>query len=77
MSLITIEELPIRDFDKDEISNCFYVEFAKHTGRNGLLLPLQRFKMSDVFEWIKQKAKDNGLTVKIDGEKIMFIQNKS
>ena len=57
----------------DEISNCFYVKFQEESTIDGRLIPLYRVRMEQVFEWIKEKAEKSGLTVKMDGDKIMFI----
>ena len=61
-----ISELPECKFENDNIDNCFYVEDMN-------LPTMSIVRMMDVFDWIKQEAKKNGLTVKMTGEKIMFI----
>lgn len=34
------------------------------------------FQLSDLFNWIKDEAQNEGLTVEIKGDKMMFIKGK-
>ena len=66
MREIKISELPIKEFDGGIIDdNMFYVDDP--------YAPINVIKAESIFKWIKDKAEKEGLTIKIDGEQIMFI----
>ena len=60
-----IHELPVKKFDGDTIDNCFYVKEP--------YAPLHYVKMSEIFNWIKEKAETTGLTVELKDNNLMFI----
>lgn len=62
-----ILELQETEFTDDQIDHCFYVENLNTQN-------MKRVRMSNIFNWIKETAIKEGLTVKMDGEQIMFIK---
>lgn len=61
-----MSEMSCKPFDNDIIDNCFYVENP--------YAPMHYVKLSEIFNWIKEKAElDEGLTVELKDNKIMFI----
>lgn len=65
-----ISELPERKFTNDDIDNCFYVQDMNQP-------TMSYVRMGKVFEWIKDEAKKNGLTVKMTDERTMFISGNA
>jgi hypothetical protein len=63
-----IHELPVKKFDGDTIDNCFYVENP--------YAPVYRVEMSELFDWIKEKAITAGLTVELKDNNLIFISEK-
>lgn len=53
----------------DVVDNFFYVE-AINTNK------MSTVSMSSVFDWTKQHSIENGLTVELRGDKIIFIKHK-
>ena len=64
--MVNISDLPESEFTDDKIDNCIYVDFSSNPETKNV-------RMQVVFNWIKKQAIDGGLTVKMEGEKIMFI----
>jgi len=50
-----LTELPIKEFSSDMIDNCFYVDMKAHE--------MYKVKLSEVFNWIKDEAIKNGLSI--------------
>jgi hypothetical protein len=65
-----ISELPIQKFISDDIDNCFYIEDMNQP-------TMKVVRMQSVFDWIKDEANKNGLTVKMTDERIMFISGNA
>jgi hypothetical protein len=65
MAVRRIWGLPVKKFDGDMIDNCFYIK--------DLYAPEYYVKMSEIFDWIKEKAEATGLTVELKDNNIMFI----
>ena len=65
-----ISELPEQTFTSDNIDNCIYIQDANQ-------LEARNIRLQTIFDWIKDKATKNGLTVKIQDERIMFISDMS
>ena len=65
-----IRELPIQEFTSNDIDNCFYVEDMNHP-------TMKAVRMGSIFDWIKEEANKNGLTVKMTDDRIMFISGKN
>ena len=63
-----IGELIPQEFNKNEIDNCLHVEYHNNQA-------VSIVKMSSVFDWIKERSIESGLTVKMEGDKIMFINS--
>lgn len=61
-----ITDLPKVKFTSDIINNCFVV--------NDPYFPVNRVAMSDIFNWIKETAIKDGLTVELKDNNIMFIK---
>ena len=68
MGLIKIEQLPVRKFTGEEIGNCFFVQSPYD--------PVYRVKMEDIFEWIKDKAFKEGLTIDLKDNKLIFTKTQ-
>ena len=60
------------------INNMYYVECLD---QDRLLGPIRRVRLTEVFEWIKEQSKKEGLTLKLikdnETEQIIFIDNAS
>jgi hypothetical protein len=69
MSILKISELPVKTFTNDSIDHCFYVENMNTPEMK--LIPLLH-----IFEWIKEQANKDGLTVEMRDDRIMFIRNE-
>jgi hypothetical protein len=69
MSILKISELPVKTFTNDSIDHCFYVENMNTPEMK--LIPLLQ-----IFEWIKEQANKDGLTVEMRDDRIMFIRNE-
>jgi hypothetical protein len=69
MSILKISELPVKTFTNDSIDHCFYVENMNTPEMK--LIPLVQ-----IFEWIKEQANKDGLTVEMRDDRIMFIRNE-
>ena len=69
MSMLKISELPVKTFTNDSIDHCFYVENMNTPEMK--LIPLVQ-----IFEWIKEQANKDGLTVEMRDDRIMFIRNE-
>jgi hypothetical protein len=69
MSILKISELPVKTFTNDSIDHCFYVENMNTPEMR--LVPLVK-----IFDWIKDQANKDGLTVEMEGDRIMFIRNE-
>ena len=66
----TIHELEEAKFNSDNIDHCFYVQ--------NLNTPeMQRIPLQNIFNWIKETALKEGLTVKLIDNNIMFIKGKN
>ena len=61
-----INELKERKFTSRDIDHCLYVANMNEPD-------MHYVKMENIFNWIKEEALKNGLTVKMEGERIMFI----
>lgn len=59
--------LPIIKFDGNQIDNCFYIQ-----RRNDPNSVTSIVSMNSVFEWIKQKAVEEGLTIELQENIIIF-----
>lgn len=70
MSGRKITDLRQINFTSEIIDNCFYVD--KINTKDMAYVP-----MSKVFEWIKDQAIENGLTVELKCEQIIFIKHES
>ena len=74
MSYKKIYEIPEEPFNGTIINNCFYVEFEDQ--KHGLN-PLKRVRLDKIFEWIKEKATNEDLSIKLvkdnENEEITFI----
>jgi hypothetical protein len=72
-----IYELPEQEFSGTIINNCFYVEFED---QERFLDPIKRVRLNSILDWIKEQAKESGLTVKLikdnENEQIVFIKEK-
>lgn len=60
-----ITELEQRDFNGEDIDHLWYVDTPYKV--------TYAVPMSKVFDWIKEKAEAEGLTVELKGEQIIFI----
>ena len=63
-----ISELPQKTFESDMIDNCFFVDKINTPFMSAV--PLK-----SVFEEIIKKAKENGLTIELQSERIVIIRN--
>lgn len=62
-----IEELVEHKFDGQDIDNIFFVD--------SIPAPLHRISLGDIFDWIRETAIKEGLTVELQDNKIVFIKN--
>ena len=63
-----ISELPHHNLSGQDINNCFYVDPDPYQ-------PLNRISLGDIFNWIRETATKEGLTVEWKDNKIVFIKN--
>lgn len=62
-----ISELPTKDFNSSEINELVFIQ-------NQNTPEMYRVEMAKIFNWIKEQALSNGLTVELTGNNIMFIK---
>jgi hypothetical protein len=62
-----ISEIPVQEFASND--TCFYIEVANRP-------TVKAVGMQNVFDWIRDEAIKNGLTVKMVDDGIMFISGK-
>jgi hypothetical protein len=63
-----ITDLERRDFNREDIDHLWYVDNPYKVSYS---VPLKK-----VFDWIKEKAETEGLTIELKGEQIIFITGK-
>ena len=64
-----ISELPQRTFESDMIDNCFFVDKINTPHMAAVAL-------KSVFDEIVKRAKNEGLTVELKSDKIVFISTQ-
>ena len=63
---IKLREIPTKDFSNDQIDNCYYVDRDERDR-------LYRVEMKRVFDWIKDRAKEEGIVVELQGNNRILL----